>query len=100
MERLPRSIPLRIHTYSNMDVLSLALEKGDVDAFYKYAGTYPYTSIQKLKDTGNFEFMEKDNIGLIFLGMNLKEGTDVRPQVQKGAIVCRQLQRAVKAGCP
>ncbi len=69
----PKIDSLEIHTYSNMDVLSLALEKGDVDAFYKYAGTYPYTSIQKLKDTGNFEFMEKDNIGLIFLGMNLKK---------------------------
>ncbi|MBN1236700.1 MAG: hypothetical protein JW999_11755, partial [Methanotrichaceae archaeon] len=28
--------------------------------------------IQKLKDTGNFDFVEKDNIGLIFLGMNLE----------------------------
>ena len=56
-----------------MDVLSLALEKGDVDAYYKYAGTYPYASIQKLKDTGNFDFMETDNIGLMFLGMNLKK---------------------------
>jgi peptide/nickel transport system substrate-binding protein len=51
----------------------LALEKGDVDAYYKYAGTYPYPSIEKLKDTGNFEFVEKDNIGLIFLGMNLNK---------------------------
>lgn len=64
---------VEIHTYSNMDVLSLALEKGDVDAYYKYAGTYPYPSIQKLEDTGNFDFVEKDNIGLIFLGMNLQK---------------------------
>ena len=63
---------IEIHTYSNMDVLSLALEKGEVDAYYKYAGTYPYTSLKKLKDTGNFDFVEKDNIGLIFLGLNLK----------------------------
>lgn len=72
-ETAPNFNSVEIHTFSNMDVLSLALEKGDVDAFYKYAGTYPYPSIQKLKDTGNFEFVEKDNIGLIFLGMNLKK---------------------------
>jgi peptide/nickel transport system substrate-binding protein len=69
----PKFDSLEIHTFSNMDVLSLALEKGDVDAYYKYVGTYPYASIQKLKDTGNFDFVEKDNIGLIFLGMNLEK---------------------------
>lgn len=69
----PKLDSIEIHTFANMDVLSLALEKGDVDAYYKYAGTYPYPSIQKLKDTGNFEFVERDNIGLIFLGMNLKK---------------------------
>lgn len=69
----PQFDSLEIHTFSNMDVLSLALEKGDVDAYYKYAGTYPYASMQKLKDTGNFDFVEKDNIGLIFLGMNLQK---------------------------
>jgi peptide/nickel transport system substrate-binding protein len=69
----PKFDSIEIHTYSNMDVLSLALEKGDVDAYYKYAGTYPYPSIQQLKDTGSFDFVEKDNIGLIFLGMNLKK---------------------------
>jgi len=69
----PKFDSLEIHTFSNMDVLSLALEKGDVDAYYKYAGTYPYASMQKLKDTGDFDFVEKDNIGLIFLGMNLQK---------------------------
>ena len=63
---------IEIHMYDNMDVLSLALEKGDVDAYYKYAGTYPYANVQKLKDTGKFEFVEKDNVGLIFLGLNLR----------------------------
>lgn len=69
----PKFDSLEIHTFANMDVLSLALEKGDVDAYYKYAGTYPYASMQKLKDTGNFDFVEKDNIGLVFLGMNLQK---------------------------
>jgi len=69
----PKFDSIEIHTFANMDVLSLALEKGDVDAYYKYAGTYPYPSISKLKDAGNFDFVETDNIGLIFLGMNLEK---------------------------
>ncbi len=69
----PKFDSIEMHNFANMDVLSLALEKGDVDAYYKYAGTYPYPSMQKLKDAGNFDFMEKDNIGLVFLGMNLKK---------------------------
>jgi peptide/nickel transport system substrate-binding protein len=64
---------IEIHMYDNMDVLSLALEKGDVDAYYKYAGTYSYASVKKLEDTGNFDFVNKDNVGLIFLGLNLKK---------------------------
>lgn len=69
----PKVDEVEMHMYSNMDVLSLALEKGDVDAYYKYAGTYPYASIQKLEETGKFDFLEKDNIGLIFLAMNLNK---------------------------
>lgn len=69
----PQVDAIEIHMYDNMDVLSLALEKGDVDAYYKYAGTYPYANVQKLEDNGNFDFVEKDNVGLIFLGMNLKK---------------------------
>jgi peptide/nickel transport system substrate-binding protein len=69
----PKFDSIEIHTYSNIDVLSLALQKGDVDAYYKYGWmSYPYASIQRLKDTGNFDFVETDNTGMIFLGMNLK----------------------------
>ncbi|ABK14822.1 ABC transporter substrate-binding protein [Methanothrix thermoacetophila] len=69
----PKIDSIELHMYENADVLSMALEKGDVDAYYKYAGTYPYTGIQKLKDTGNFDFVEKDNVGLVFLGFNLNK---------------------------
>ncbi len=76
----PKFDSIEIHMFSNMDVLSLALEKGEVDAYYKYAGTYPYSSIARLEDTGNFDFVETDNIGLIFLGMNLQK----EPMSDKG----------------
>lgn len=71
--REPKIDSIELHMYENADVLSMALEKGDVDAYYKYAGTYPYTAIQKLKDTGNFDFVEKDNVGLVLLGFNLNK---------------------------
>ena len=80
---MPKFDSIEIHTFSNTDVLSLALEKGDVDAYYKYAGTYPYASIQKLKDAGNFDFVETDNIGLIFLGLNLKKQPLSDPNFRK-----------------
>jgi len=70
---LPHIDAVEIHMYDNADVLSLALERGDVDAYYKYAGTYPYVNVDKLENSGSFDFMEKDNVGLIFLGMNLRK---------------------------
>lgn len=69
----PKFGSLEIHTFTNADVLALALEKGEVDAYYKYAGTYPYESVKNLKDTGNFDFVETNNIGLVFLAMNLQK---------------------------
>ncbi|MBR1369563.1 peptide ABC transporter substrate-binding protein [Methanocalculus chunghsingensis] len=63
---------IEVHSYSNIDSAMLALERGDVDTFYRYAGSYPYTGIQRLEATGNFDFIETTNVGLIFLGLNLK----------------------------
>ncbi|WP_292371862.1 ABC transporter substrate-binding protein [Methanosarcina sp. UBA411] len=64
---------VEIHFYSNVDVATLALEKGDVDTYYKYASSYPYPNIKQLEKTGNFDFLEKTNIGLAFLAPNLKK---------------------------
>ena len=44
-----------VHIYKNMDVLSLALENGDVDTYYKYASSYPYANINRLEKTENFD---------------------------------------------
>ena len=67
----PRLEGFEIHMYKNLDVLSLALEKGEVDTFYQYASSYPYAGIDRLEATGGFEFVEKPNLGLVFLGFNL-----------------------------
>lgn len=63
---------IEIHMYQNLDVLSLALERGDIDTFYKYAGTYPYSNIQRLLATGKFKIKEDKTFGLTMLGFNLK----------------------------
>ena len=63
-----------IHMYKNLDVLSLALENGDVDTFFKYASSYPYPNIERLEKTGEFDFTKKLNVGLVFLAFNLREG--------------------------
>lgn len=64
---------IEIHSFTNIDTAMLALERGNVDTFYRYAGSYPYTGIQRLKATGSFDFIETTNVGLIFLGLNLKK---------------------------
>ena len=60
-----------IHIYKTTQVLSLALEKGEIDTFYQYASSYPYAGIDRLQATGEFDFVEKPNLGLVFLGFNL-----------------------------
>ncbi len=62
---------IEVHFYNNMDVLSLALEKGEVDTFYRYASSYPYANIERLRATGQFDFIEEPNMGIKFLGFNL-----------------------------
>ena len=72
--RKPHINGFEIHIYKNTDILSLALEKGDVDTYYKYASSYPYANIERLKKTNKFDFSTKLNIGLVFMAFNLKQG--------------------------
>ncbi len=72
--RQPHINGFEIHMYKNTDILSLALEKGDVDTYYKYASSYPYANIERLKKTDAFDFFTKLNIGLVFMAFNLKQG--------------------------
>lgn len=61
-----------LHLYNNIDVLALALEKGDVDTYYRYASSYPYPNIKKLVATEKFDFIEEPHLSLKFLGFNLE----------------------------
>ncbi len=69
----PEIIGIELHLYNNKDVLTLALEKGEVDTFYSYASSYPYPNIARLKSTGNFNFLEEPHLGLKLLAFNIKK---------------------------
>ncbi len=67
----PKIDAIEVHIYQNIDVLSLALDKGEVDVFYNYASSYPYQNLKKIRTNSRFDFIEKLSTGLIFLGLNL-----------------------------
>lgn len=69
----PEIEAIELHIFNNNDVLALALEKGEVDTYYRYASSYPYPNIKRLKETGNFDFIEEPHLSLKFLGFNLKK---------------------------
>ncbi len=71
--RAPKIRGLEVQSFKNMDVLAMALERGDVDTFYGYAATYPYAGIDRLNSTDRFSFVKEENLGLVFLGFNLKK---------------------------
>jgi peptide/nickel transport system substrate-binding protein len=64
---------LEIHLYKSQDILALAMERGEVDVFYNYAATYPYAYLSRLAGNEHFSFEENLNLGLLFMGFNLRE---------------------------
>jgi peptide/nickel transport system substrate-binding protein len=69
----PEIQAIGLHIYNNKDVLALALEKGEVDTYYRYASSYPYPNLKRLEETGNFDFIDEPHLSLKFLGFNLKK---------------------------
>ena len=71
---------IELNLYNNIDVLAFALEKGEVDTYYRYASSYPYPNIERLRRTEEFDFMEESHYSLRFLGFNLdrKPMADIR----------------------
>jgi len=69
----PRIDAVELHMYQNVDVLSLALDRGDVDIFYDYASSYPYQNLRRIRKNEDIRLIEELSTGLIFLGMNLKK---------------------------
>jgi len=99
--KAPVSGTVEIHFYSNVDVATLALKNGDVDTYYKYAGSYPYSGIEQLEKTGDFDFLEKTDIGLVFLALNLKKAPFSDPEFREAlayAINYKELVRLETLG--
>ena len=69
----PKIDAYEIHIYKRPDVLSFALEKGEVDTYLKYASSYPYAHIERLKKNEHYAFDRRLNMGLVFLGLNLRK---------------------------
>jgi peptide/nickel transport system substrate-binding protein len=63
---------VEVHLYKNRDILAMGLQRGDIDIFYEYASSYPYANLTGLRRSGRFGFLEQLNLGLQFLGFNLK----------------------------
>lgn len=79
----PEAETVEVHFYSSADVATLALKNGEVDTYYKYAGSYPYSGIEQLEETGNFDFIEKTDLGLVFLALNLKQAPFSDPEFRE-----------------
>ena len=82
----PEIKTIEIHLYKNIDVLCLALEKGEIDIYYDYASSYPYANLGRLGADGRFDLIEQPNTGLVFLGFNLM-AAPMSSQVLREAIV-------------
>lgn len=68
----PKVKRVEFHIYKNMDTLTMALAKGEVDAFYDYASGYPYTYVPRLMKSPEMKFLTATNIGIpAALGFNL-----------------------------
>jgi len=65
---------IEIHWFSNDNAASFALERGEVDTYWKYASTYPYAAASVLERNNKFDIFQAPSIGLSFLGFNLQEG--------------------------
>jgi peptide/nickel transport system substrate-binding protein len=87
---------IEIHIYKNTDVLSLALENGDVDTYYKYASSYPYANIRRLEKTGNFDFTKNLNMGLVFLAFNVRTGVTTDRQFREALTYAIDYEEIVK----
>jgi peptide/nickel transport system substrate-binding protein len=94
--REPKIDGFEIHMYKNMDVLSLAIERGDVDTYYKYASSYPYANIDRLEKTGDFDFSQKLNMGLVFLAFNVRDGASADKQFREAVSYAIDYKEIVK----
>ncbi|MDR2855405.1 MAG: ABC transporter substrate-binding protein [Methanomicrobiales archaeon] len=74
---------IEIHWFSNDNASSFALEKGEVDTYWRYASTYPYAAVSVLEQNNRFDIFQAPSIGFSFLGFNLLKGVGADLEFRK-----------------
>jgi peptide/nickel transport system substrate-binding protein len=69
----PRIDEIEIHLFRNRDVLTLALEKDEIDIPFDYADSFPYANLDRVLRDPGITLLESPGAGLFFLGFNLKK---------------------------
>jgi peptide/nickel transport system substrate-binding protein len=75
---------LEFYTYSTFDALSLALIRGDIDMYYKYASGFPPPYLPRLVQDSSVQLMYGDSMGIpAALGFNLHKHPVANPDIRK-----------------
>ena len=70
--KIPTISQINFYLYRNMDVLTMALLKNEIDTYYQYAVGYPFHYIEQLKKNKDLEFLETMSMGVAAsLGFNM-----------------------------
>ncbi|AGG06938.1 MULTISPECIES: ABC transporter substrate-binding protein [Dehalococcoides] len=88
---------LEVDIYQNMDALVLSLAKGDIDTWWDYSGTFPYTSIPALIKSGKVDFETSTYLGVpSALGFNLEDGPASDINVRKAIAAAINYQQIIE----
>jgi peptide/nickel transport system substrate-binding protein len=64
---------LEFQMYRNVDAMTMALGKGDIDVTWDYSASLPYTSLPALKNNPQIKMAQEVDMGVpVALGFNLK----------------------------
>jgi peptide/nickel transport system substrate-binding protein len=92
----PQIKTIEIHLYKNIDVLCLALEKGEIDIFYDYVSSYPYANLGRLEASGEFGLIERPDTGLVYLGFNIREGPMASLELREAVVHALDYEELVR----
>jgi len=93
---------VEFHIYRNLEALTMAMVKGEVDAYYNYASGYDYSHIPALMKSSEMRYLTSSHIGIpAALGFNLDKypmnSTEFRKAISQ-AIDYSQINQYVFSG--
>lgn len=66
---------VEFYLYRNVDSMTMALSKGEIDVTWDYSASLPYTSVPALQKSASVKLATKVDVGVpVALGFNLKSG--------------------------